>query len=89
MIITVAKDLYPVSVVLKAAYVFTNRAYIFISQDSFNYLVNIEAKSANDIISEKEFQNELLSQAVRYAVIEQTKNIRDFSATIQRDRCNY
>jgi len=76
MILEIAKDLYPKTVVLKSAYTFTDRAFIYISQDDNNYIINIEGKD-DDIDVENEFKNELLSQALRYDVIDKTKNIRE------------
>ena len=76
MIINLSKDLYPKSVILKSAYVFTDRAYVFIQQDDNNYVISITSKDHNNHIVEEEFKNELLSQAVRHEVYEQTKDIR-------------
>lgn len=77
MIIKISKNLYPKTVLLKAAYSFTDKAYIYISQDTDNYSIHIESKNKDNLITEKEFQNELLSQALRYDVFEKTKNIRE------------
>lgn len=76
MIIEIAKDLYPKTVILKSAYTFTDRAFIYISQNDNNYIINIEGKDG-DVDYEKEFKNELLSQALRYDVVEKTKNVRE------------
>lgn len=76
MIIEIAKDLYPKTVVLKSAYMFTDRAFIYISQTSNNYVIDIEAKDGKVEI-EQEFKNELLSQALRYDVVNKTKIVRE------------
>lgn len=74
---TISKDFYPKTVVLKAAYAFTDRAYIFISQDENNYVIEIESKDNKGDVAEKEFKNELLSQALRYEIDINTKNVRE------------
>lgn len=84
------KELYNKEALLKAAYHFTDIAYIHLDSDEKNYIVNIEmksdAKSAN--ISELDFQNEFLAQMVRQNVSNRTKNVRElmiaraFSSTI-------
>ena len=76
MKIEIAKDLYPKTIILKSAYMFTDRAFIFISQTDNNYVVNIEGKNG-ELDIEEEFKNELLSQALRYDVVDKTKNIRE------------
>ena len=77
MTIYLAKDLYPKSVILKAAYTFTHRAYIYIYQEQDNYIVEITDKNLKDGISENEFKNELLSQSLRYEIFMQTKDLRE------------
>ena len=72
----VPKDLYNKTVVLKAAYLFTDKAYIYIQQTEMNYIINFKLKPGIDAIAEEEFKNELLSQAVRYELFEQTKDVR-------------
>ena len=76
MKLTLAKDLYPKAAVLKAAYHFTDRAYLYIRQDKNNYLIDMEVKEEQPAITEQEFKNELLSQAVRYEIYLQTKDVR-------------
>lgn len=76
MHISFSKELYPKSALLKAAYAFTDRAYVYLDADPDRYEVDIEAKNGSGI-SEKEFMNELLSQTVRLDVYSRTKNIRE------------
>lgn len=71
------KELYSKIALIKAAYNFTDRAYIHLDADDCNYYVSILAKEQQEIISEKEFVNEMLSQSVRHEVYRQTKNIRE------------
>lgn len=71
------KTLYSKIALIKAAYNFTDRAYIHLDVDDKYYLVRCEAKLSEDIICEKEFLNELLAQSVRHEVYSQTKDIRE------------
>lgn len=80
MIITIPKDIYPKIAVLKAAYHFTDKAYIYIQQSDTDYLINYKPKVDCDSISADEFTNELLSQAVRYMIYNQTKDVRKLIA---------
>lgn len=75
MTITIPKDIYPKIVVMKAAYQFTDRTYIYLQQTESDYIIDISSKS-NQYIDEEEFKNELLSQAVRYEIFKQTKDVR-------------
>lgn len=73
---SIPKELYPKTAILKAAYSFTDRAYILIRQDTENYIIDFEAKEDTSPIIESDFKNELLAQALRSAVVEQTAEIR-------------
>lgn len=69
------KALYPKIALLKSAYSFTDRAYIHLDADKENYIVRIEYKDDNQF-DYHEFENEMLSQTVRYEVYRQTKELR-------------
>lgn len=71
------RELYPKTALLKAAYNFTDRAYIHLDADEEYFIVTLENKSDSDPVSEKEFINEMLTQSVRHEVYLQTKNIRE------------
>ena len=71
------KSLYSKVALLKAAYNYTDKAYIHLDVDGEYYYVNFEMKPGSDMFSEKEFTNEMLAQAVRHEVYIQTKNIRE------------
>lgn len=83
-----SKELYSKEALLKAAYSFTDMAYLHLDADERNYYVRIEAKEGSPIVTEQEFQNRLLSEMVRLCVSERTKNVRElvlaraFSSTI-------
>ena len=71
------KSLYAKVALLKAAYNYTDKAYVHLDVDGDTYCVNIEMKPGHEVISEKEFLNEMLIQSVRHEIYLQTKNIRE------------
>lgn len=77
VVLKFSKALYPKSVLLKASYSFTDRAYLHLDQDSDDYIVTITFKNDAKAFSVREFENEMLAQAVRYEVYKQTKEIRE------------
>lgn len=77
LIIRYSKELYPKSVLIKSAYNFTDRAYLHLSQDDGDYIVEIEEKGTESKLDMREFDNEMLAQAAKYEVFKQTKAIRE------------
>lgn len=71
------KELYSKMALIKAAYNFTDVAYIHLDADSSYYYVNIQPKDDNKEITKEMFENEMLTQSVRHEVYLQTKNIRE------------
>lgn len=71
------KELYPKIALIKAAYNFTDRAYVHLDADESYYYVTIEPKDSGYVVSEQDFVNEILTQSVRHEVYQQTKNIRE------------
>jgi len=71
------KELYSKTSLIKAAYNFSDRAYIHLDADDKFYYVSIEVKPGETNISENEFVNEMLAQSVRHEIYQQTKNIRE------------
>lgn len=71
------RELYSKVALIKAAYNFTDSAYIHLDADNEYYYVSIEPKDPAFIISESDFVNEMLSQAVRHEIYIQTKAIRE------------
>ena len=71
------RELYSKVALIKAAYNFTDSAYIHLDADNEYYYVSIEPKDPAIIISESDFVNEMLSQAVRHEIYIQTKAIRE------------
>ena len=71
------KSLYPKTALLKAAYRFTDSAYVHLDTDGEYYYVTILPKEGQPVPNDKEFTNELLAQTVRHEVYLETKNIRE------------
>lgn len=72
-----SKELYPKIALIKAAYNFTDQAYIHLDADDSYYYVSIEPKDTEQTVSEQAFVNEMLAQSVRHEIYLQTKGIRE------------
>ena len=71
------KGLYSKEALIKAAYVFIDNAYIYLSQNEDNFVVDIEKKDGSDECEAcNEFKNEMLMQNARQMVYNNTKDIR-------------
>ncbi len=85
-----SKEIYDKDALLKAAYVYTDKAYIHIDADKESYIVDINMKenAEGEEIQLESFQNEILAQMVRRDIHEKTKSIRElilaraFSSTL-------
>lgn len=73
-----SRQLYPKIALLKSAYHFTDKAYLHLDQDEEDYIIQIEYKGDAQF-DFQEFQNEMLTQAVRYEILRQTKDIRQLT----------
>ena len=71
------RELYCKSALIKAAYNFTDIAYLHLDADDQYYYVDIEFKDQKTTFTEQDFVNEMLTQSVRHEVYQQTKNIRE------------
>lgn len=72
------KSLYSKAALLKAAYHFTDRFYVYLDADSTDYLVEMTAKDGvDDRLVQEEFSNEILAQSTREEILRQTANIRE------------
>lgn len=71
------KELYSKVALIKAAYNYTDDAYVHLDADDNYFYVTLESKRKGFEISEQEFINEMLAQSVRHEVYQQTKNIRE------------
>ena len=72
------KSLYSKAALLKAAYHFTDKFYVYLDMDDTNYLVELTAKNGmDDSFVHEEFANEILAQSTREEILRQTSNIRE------------
>ena len=69
------RELYSKIALIKAAYNFTDRAYVHLDADEKYYYVSLNAKNEKEEISDDEFENEILAQSARHEIYLQTKNI--------------
>lgn len=75
-------ELYPLTAIYRAAYLFTDRYYIGLDrkEDSFEISFSRKDKAA-DYRDVGEFQNELLNQSMRAAIGTETRDIRKLIVT--------
>lgn len=78
------EELYAKEAVYGAAYLFVDRAYVFLTRPG-DHLIRVRLRS-RDVVSEEqlvalagEFANELLNQMVRRQVSESTRQIREYT----------
>lgn len=72
------RELYPREALMKAAYHFIDRCFVHVDIDGCDYVVEMTAKESTEGNEfSAEFENELLAQAVRYQVYQQTHTIRE------------
>lgn len=77
MTITFNKEIYTREALIKAAYKFSDKAYIHLDMDNTYFLVNVDIKSGHEEITEKEFINAMLSEMLRIQISKDTKSIRE------------
>ena len=80
MRIQYSKEFYSKEALLKAAYHFTDKAYVYLGVEGNNFFVDFSAKDgiAFDIDKlENEFKNELLAQAIHRTVSKETTVLRE------------
>lgn len=71
------KELYSKIALLKAAYNYTDKAFIHLDSDDEYYYVELKKRDNAEAITEDEFVNEMLTQSIRHEVYLQTKNVRE------------
>ena len=77
MILRFCKLLYPKEALLKAAFHFTDKFYLYLSHDKEYYSVEITPKKEDVPINfEYEFTNEMLAQTIHYLVSRETGTLR-------------
>ena len=62
------KELYSKTALLKAAYNFTDKAFVHLDADDDYYLVELEMKEGELPVLEKDFTNEMIAQSVRHEI---------------------
>ena len=79
-IIKLSKNIYVKESILKAAFVFSDKFYLYIDDDTDYFLIKVESKNKEEnenVMLDKDFVNEVIAQTVRYNIMQQTKNIRE------------
>ena len=71
--------IYPREALLKAAYAFTDRFYLHLAEEEGRFCIEITSKDGTELPKElgREFENELLSQTVRYQIYRRTHVLRE------------
>lgn len=73
------KEFYSKEALLKAAYHFTDRAYVYLGVEDGSFFVDFTAKDGAQFDKEKlenEFKNELLAQVIHQTVSKETTVLR-------------
>ena len=73
------KEFYSKEALLKAAYHFTDRAYVYLGVEDGSFFVDFTAKGEIQFDKEKlenEFKNELLAQVIHQTVSKETTVLR-------------
>lgn len=73
---TYSKELYSRTALIKAAFHYTDRAYVHLDCDDSSYTVDIVQKPGCTPVDLREFDNTLLAQLAREEVYLKTKEIR-------------
>ncbi len=74
------KEFYSKEALLKAAYHFTDRAYVYLGVEDGSFFVDFTAKGGTQFDKEKlenEFKNELLAQVIHQTVSQETTVLRE------------
>ena len=71
-----SKELYSKIALMKAAYNFTDIAYIHLDSDEQRFYVTLTPKEPRQTINEQDFVNEMLTQSIRHEIYQETKDIR-------------
>lgn len=81
LVITVDSDLYSREALFRVCYLFTDRCYLFLSQEENSPVIQVRftRKNPDTDLNELagEFSNELINQKVRLDVAAETKAIRE------------
>ena len=75
--VSVSRELYDREVVLKTAYIFTEKAYLHIESNEENWIIHMKMKPGMEAVSPAEFENALISEMVRLSVYRRTHTLRE------------
>ena len=75
--VSVSRELYDREVVLKTAYIFTEKAYLHIESNEENWIIHMKMKPRMEAVSPAEFENALISEMVRLSVYRRTHTLRE------------
>ena len=75
--ISLSREMYSKEALMKAAYSFLDRAYVYLDQDEKHWVVNMCGKNCDVNSLLLEFKNEILAQEVRRLVYKKTHPIRE------------
>lgn len=75
--VSVSRELYDREVVLKTAYIFTEKAYLHIESNEDNWIIHMKMKPGMAAVSPAEFENALISEMVRLSVYRRTHTLRE------------
>lgn len=73
------KSLYTKEALLKAAYHFTDKAYIYLGIDGSSYFIDFQNKDGgnfDETLFQNQFKNEILAQVIHQIVSNETQDIR-------------
>ncbi len=77
MVLKYNRNIYSKISLLKAAYHFTENAYVHIDMDDSSYIVELSPKDGMELsFHPRDFDNEMLAQTLRYEILQATKDIR-------------
>ena len=85
MVLAFDKQLYSKNALIKAAFQFTNVAYLHLRQDASHYYIDVTSKkneedtqnSVDELKICDELKNEMLAQTMHNMVFEETKSLRE------------
>lgn len=75
--VSVSREIYDREVVLKTAYIFTEKAYLHIESNEENWIIHMKMKLGMEAVSPAEFENALISEMVRLSVYRRTHTLRE------------
>lgn len=77
MLITYSSELYPREVIIKTAYVLTDKYYVHLDLNNGRYCIDITSKNSDENQDiENILNNEIIFQLARYSVSVRTSEIR-------------